>query len=166
MDDDLIDLHEMQELAANGREQLNHRQFDFVHQLSSMSDRYFRERYRVSKESFFLLCDELSMESKTRGNFIDPRIDVLCFLRYLCTGSFMQVSGDLVKISKASSCRAVHRIMKLVASLSEKYITFPDHTTSSQQEFFQLYGFPYVVGAIDCTHVQIQSTGGPIAEVF
>ena len=56
--------------------------------------------------------------------------------------------------------------MKVVASFLEKYIKFPDDLDSLKQEFYRLYGFPYIVGAIDCTHVQIQSTGGPIAEVF
>ena len=89
-----------------------------------MPDSNFKKRYRLSKNSITNLFYELNLEPKQRGNFIDPRIDVLCFLRYLCTGSFMEVSGDLLKISKSSSHRAVHRVM-------------------------------------DCTHVQIQSTGAP-----
>jgi len=34
------------------------------------------------------------------------------------------------------------------------------------QEFYRVAGFPGVLGAIDCTHVCIQSPGGENAELF
>ena len=50
--------------------------------------------------------------------------------------------------------------------MSDEYIKFPVDTTAMKQDFFDLYGFPFVVGAIDCTHVQIQSIGGNLTEVY
>jgi hypothetical protein len=37
---------------------------------------------------------------------------------------------------------------------------------ATKQGFFQIAGFPRVVGAVDCTHVSIQSPGGPTAELY
>jgi hypothetical protein len=34
------------------------------------------------------------------------------------------------------------------------------------KQFFQLSGLPGVIGAIDCTHVPIQSPGGQDAEIY
>lgn len=171
MDDfaDLENFYADQDELSNlemGQHQYSHRENDFADYFGSVTDSNFRKRYRMSKSSFNLLCNDLNLPAKHRGNYIDPRVDVLCFLRYLCTGSFMEVSGDLLHISKASAHRAVHRVMLLIASLSDKYIKFPDDTTAIKQDFFDLYGFPFVVGAIDCTHVQIQSVGGNLSEVF
>ena len=164
---DLTDIIEIQYSEnAEVRNPLSHRNHGFARYIDSITDVNFKKRFRLSKASFFSLCEQIQLMPKRRGNYIDPEIDVLCLLRYLCTGSFLEVSGDLLKISKASSHRAVHRIMRLVASLADEVIKLPEDIRKVENDFFDLYGFPLVVGAIDCTHIQIQSVGGPLAEVF
>ena len=135
-------------------------------QLSPTSKGNFKSRYRLSKQSFLWLTNQLNLETKRRGNFISSNFDILCFLRYLCTGSFMQVSGDLVNISKSSSHRAIHKVMRSIANISERHIKFPENLLETNRQFFELRGFPNVSGAIDGTHIPIQSVGGPLAECF
>ena len=93
----LADLHLWNIELSQSRTIYSHRDSDFDKYFDSMPDSNFKKRYRLSKNSITNLFYELNLEPKQRGNFIDPRIDVLCFLRYLCTGSFMEVSGDLLK---------------------------------------------------------------------
>ncbi|CAB0020151.1 unnamed protein product [Nesidiocoris tenuis] len=42
----------------------------------------------------------------------------------------------------------------------------PQELTAAQTKFYQRCGLPRVVGALDCTHVKIQSPGGLMAEQF
>ncbi len=55
-----------------------------------------------------------------------------------------------------------------IASLRGQYITFPtgNNARAVNQGFMQVGGIPGIVGAIDCTHVPIQSPGGDTAELF
>ena len=48
------------------------------------------------------------------------------------------------------------------------FIVFPegDAATREAVKFYEKSGFPGVVGAIDCTHIRIQSPGGDDAELF
>lgn len=41
-----------------------------------------------------------------------------------------------------------------------------DNLTETKQSFYNIRGFPRVIGAIDCTHIRIQSPGGNNAELF
>jgi nuclease HARBI1 len=94
---------------------------------------------------------------------------LLVALRFYATGTFQLVVGDTFSINKATVCRTVHRVTKAIASLREKYVKFPT-TAAEQHDIMQIfYGrsrLPGIIGAIDCTHVAIQSPGGDDAEVY
>ena len=52
---------------------------------------------------------------------------------------------------------------------TQEYITFPQtaqQIQDTQQQFFAYGNFPGIIGAIDCTHVPIQTPGGPNARFF
>ena len=130
----------------------------------------FKKRYRVEKANFEELHSALDLRTKCSGSHlaeqIDSRLELLAFLRYLATASFMEVAGDLTGMSKASVFRAVHRCMKAVANLSSKYINFDHDLRRIQRGFESLHGFPFVIGAIDGMHVPIQSVSTLRAELF
>lgn len=56
-----------------------------------------------------------------------------------------------------------------IARMSNRYIHFP-RTIEGKEElklrFYRIARFPNVLGAIDCTHVRIESPGGPDAEEY
>lgn len=70
--------------------------------------------------------------------------------------------GDLAGVSASTCCRIVKKVTAAISNLKDDYIKFP--TTNEEQlrakkEFFQIAGFPSIIGTIDCTHVKIQSPG-------
>jgi hypothetical protein len=72
-------------------------------------------------------------------------------------------------IHKSNICRTIRRVTNQIAQLSRQYIKMPNNNQelmATKQGFFQIAGFPRVVGAVDCTHVSIQSPGGPTAELY
>lgn len=66
-------------------------------------------------------------------------------------------------------CRIIKKITEAIASLRPQYIHCPNSNQSlrhTKESFYNIARFPKVIGAIDCTHVKIQSPGGEEAEVY
>ena len=57
---------------------------------------------------------------------IDSRFDILAFFCYLPSGSFMQISGIIAKMSKTASFRAVHKVMDFLVIHFNEYVKFPE----------------------------------------
>lgn len=77
--------------------------------------------------------------------------------------------GDFLSVHKTTAGRIVKKVITALCNLFPQCIHLP-HTEEEKQEakrdFFALSHFPRVVGAIDCTHIKIQSPGGENAEVY
>lgn len=70
--------------------------------------------------------------------------------------------GDFVGIDKATASRAIHRVSRAIASISQQFIRMPVTQEEIQEVktgFHNIARFPKVLGAIDCTHIRIQSPG-------
>lgn len=83
-------------------------------------------------------------------------------LRYLATGSFLLCVSDFAGVSESSACRYVHQVCRAIARQRPNFITFPTNDIDEKwvvNGFYRLSRFPRVVGAVDCTHVKIQSPG-------
>lgn len=112
--------------------------------------------------------DKLSYGSD-HNNCLSPIEQLLLALRFYATGSFQIVIGDLGKVSQPSACRAIQRVSVLIAKLLPEYVSLPKTEEERQEvskKFYHLSVFPGVYGAVDCTHIRIQSPGGVNAERF
>jgi len=88
----------------------------------------------------------------------------------MCMCVYMQVNvGDLNGVSKATSSIVVRRVTQAIARLATDVVCCPS-TRAEQAEvmrgFHDIAQFPGIIGAIDCTHVPVQSPGGDDAELF
>lgn len=129
----------------------------------------FRKRYRISKDTVLRICEILDLEPQTRRNkSIDGVTQLLICLRFIATGSLQQVTGDLPDMHKSTVCRIVQRVTRKLANLSSIYVKMPDRQElqSVAEGFYQIDGFPWVAGAIDCTHVKIISRLGSVPELY
>lgn len=62
--------------------------------------------------------------------------------------------ADFVGVSKASACRIVRDVSFSISQLYGKYIYM---RTNTGQDFYNISRFPRVLGALDGTHIRIQS---------
>jgi hypothetical protein len=78
-------------------------------------------------------------------------------------------AGDFVGVSRSSACRIVKRVSAAIASLRPQYIKMYETNGAMEraaERFYEIASFPWVIGAIDCTLVKIDSPGGFDAEIY
>lgn len=82
----------------------------------------------------------------------------------------MQVCiADFAGVCISSVCRIVKRVSEAIGRRADNYITMPRNETemrAAAAAFYAIAKFPRTIGAIDCTHIKIQSPGGDNAEVY
>lgn len=132
----------------------------------------FKMRYRLSKNTVIILLNGIkeSLEYVTNRNFpVSPMNQLLITLRYYATGSFQAVLGDHINVHKSTVCRIIPRVTRQIASLRNQFIKMPETQPQIREtitDFYRIRRFPCVLGAIDCSHIKIQSPGGNNGELF
>ncbi|GFQ69745.1 nuclease HARBI1 [Trichonephila clavata] len=77
--------------------------------------------------------------------------------------------ADLFDVSQPTVCRVVHRVSEAIASLLPDFIHLSvnrEECKTVSRKFFNIAGFPKVIGALDGTFVRIISPGGEDVERF
>lgn len=98
----------------------------------------------------------------SRNQCVQPLTQLLLTLRFYASGSFLTCVGDFIGIHKSTASRIVNKVSRAIASLARRYIKLPstqEDVEHIQIKFFEIARFPRVIGAIDCTHIRIQSPG-------
>ncbi|GFN92188.1 protein antagonist of like heterochromatin protein 1 [Plakobranchus ocellatus] len=74
-------------------------------------------------------------------------------------------NGDLIGIHKSTVSRIVHWVASAIAAKRRDFVTFPVNAelNNVKQDFYEIAGFPGVIGCIDCTHIRIIR---PSAEIY
>ncbi|BES91137.1 transposon protein [Nesidiocoris tenuis] len=143
-----------------------------VDHFSDLDDVEFFTRFRLRKETVLFILMRVETEitpGRENANTIPPMARLLLTLRFYALGSMLITVGDFVGVSKPAACEIVRVVSSAIASMAQEYIKMPStpqELTAAQTKFYQRCGLPRVVGALDCTHVKIQSPGGLMAEQF
>ncbi|XP_001951909.1 putative nuclease HARBI1 [Acyrthosiphon pisum] len=137
--------------------------------LQDYDDLDFKCRFRLSKETFMILLHMIGDSIKHRSSSLSPVLQLLIALRYYATGAFQMVLGDHIQVHKSTVYRVIKTVSTEIARLRPHFIEFPS-TVAEQRRvqlgFFRLHQFPRVIGALDCTHIRIQSPKSDIGEQF
>lgn len=145
---------------------------DTTNAFEMYDDINFAMRFRFTKQSVMDLLHLFGalIEPQTfRNKSICARDQLLITLRFYATGAFYKIVGDCFNVDAGSVCRIVRRVTHHLALLRGQYVNMPrtaEEINSVKHEFFQIRNFPNVIGAIDCTHIRIQSPGGDNGELY
>ena len=92
----------------------------------------------------------------------------MIFLRYIGSGSFMYISGQLHNVSRASAWRSIHRTMRQLCNLRAQVIKFPplDQFEAISRRFKAKKNFPNVIGCIDGSQIPIFVLKSDIRETY
>lgn len=95
---------------------------------------------------------------------------LLIALRFYAVGTFYKAIGDMFGVGKQTINTCVFEVSYLIATkLRNRYIKPPEtqqEILDAKVDFMRMCGFPLCIGAIDGTHVLIQSYGGRNAEIY
>lgn len=94
---------------------------------------------------------------------------LLIALRFYALGTMLISIGDFCGVSKTTASVIVQKVSYAIASLRKDFIKMPqsvEEMAEGSLAFYNIAKFPRTIGALDCTHVRIQSPGGENAELF
>ncbi|XP_046389383.1 putative nuclease HARBI1 [Ischnura elegans] len=136
-------------------------------------DREFLQRYRFPKEAvrgpLLEMVRPHFVRNSERGLPIPPVMKLLTALRFYATSSYQVVCGDLHGISQPSVSLIVKDVSRIFARRLPEYVKVPstaEEVAQNALQFYEVAGFPGVLGAIDGTHIMIKNPGGAHAEVY
>lgn len=87
---------------------------------------------------------------------------LLVCLRFYSTGGHLQTIADFAGMHVSTVSRIISRVSRIIAMLGRRFIKFPDTEEAlkeKQRQFYDIASFPRVLGAMDCTHIKIDSPG-------
>ncbi|XP_069358752.1 putative nuclease HARBI1 [Maniola hyperantus] len=129
--------------------------------LLDLTERQFKDRYRLSKKVFKFLCNELRRLTDLRSSQrVSLEHKVLTALFHFATGTYQRPSGVAKHISQKMCSVYVEEVTQALThkNIIAKYIRFPGTPAARQavsQRFYRKYGIPGVVGCIDGSHFKI-----------
>lgn len=136
---------------------------DRTRPLEIYSDREMMARYRLDRETFMYVLQVLTplVERPTkRSHALSPETIVSTALRYFAGASLLRDNGDIHGINRQSVSRCIHQVANcIVRTLMQRHLAFPQteaEIIQTMQGFYDMKGFPSVVGCIDGTLVPIK----------
>lgn len=140
--------------------------------VASMDSEFFRQNFRMKRETFDIIHDLIKNEQITKEFFpnegstnqhINTPIKfekaLLITIWYLSNKESMREVGLIFNVSKSTAHGCIHKVVTILASLASKFIIWPKEDaefTKLENDFFRQAGFPKVIGAIDGCHINIQ----------
>lgn len=144
-----------------------------VDPLADFSDRTFKDRYRMTKDSakeLLAIVEEHMPEAKSVGRRpLTNMAKLLITLRFLAEGCFLKTAGDCHGHSQSTVSRVVAEVCNALAKLSEQFIVFPTGSALADvskgmyemvsKRWPSAKAMPNVIGCIDGTQIRIHGHG-------
>ena len=124
----------------------------------------WKENFRMSKESFEKLCDDLRpfiARKLTRMRIpVSVETQVAATLCYLSDGGRMRKTANAFGLASCTISRIVKRVTTAISTeLAGIYMPLPqteNEVRESAANFYKQHGFPQCIGAVDGTHIPIR----------
>ena len=130
--------------------------------LGSFNSGEFTARMRMDDSTFKYVCSTLASSLQKQDtnmrSAIPVDVKVAVAISRLATVDSMQISAELYRIGLSTSQLAVTQFVSAIkTTLLKKFIRWPSTSTMEKfaSEFENQHGIPYIVGAIDGSHIII-----------
>ncbi|XP_072166404.1 putative nuclease HARBI1 [Diadema setosum] len=152
-------------LAARRRERVFR---DRTHPFDVFSDSQMYKLYRFTRNGCMNIIDRLAgqLQPETQRNkALSPSLQVFVALQYYATGAVIDDTSCIHGVHLSTASRTIRKVTLALCEMKDEVIKFPEtmaEVRAAQIGFYELAGFPNVVGAIDCTHVELH--GAPLGD--
>lgn len=120
----------------------------------------YKQLMRFESESIDFLTNEFLPESEeTRGKAISPRMQMEIFLRYVADPGFQSGVAEDFGVERTTVSKTYNKVMDNIVERAHNWIRFPNSVAeiNDAKLLWQTrYNLPTVIGALDCTHVEIK----------
>ena len=124
-----------------------------------------KENFRMCKEHFLKLCNELrphiQKQTTNMRSPIEVERQVSLVLYYLSDEERLRQTANAFELSQSTVSITVRRIARVLAiNLGHKYIQHPctaDEVKVKVTNFYRVFCIPQCIRAIDCTHIDIKA---------
>lgn len=153
------------------RQRREYKMHERIH-VECWDDYDFIRRFRISKNSFAQVLQLVKPDldyTQERSRYITSSVQLLIALRFYALGSMQFAVADFAGVSVASVRRILLRVSEAIARHRRTFVRMPETEAELRKasiDFYSLARFPRTIGAIDCTHIKIQSPGGEHAETY
>jgi len=107
-------------------------------------------------------CNSTDFDVKLNSNLIHIN-------RFFARGVFQDDGKDIIGISQPSFSRIIHNFAQVLCRMTGQYIRFPDSEADLaviKQGFFQISGFPNIIGCADGSQFLIQAPSGDAEPLY
>ncbi|XP_058840786.1 putative nuclease HARBI1 [Topomyia yanbarensis] len=121
----------------------------------------FKHLYRFTENNVeWLAAHFLGSSHETRGGALSNFQKMQIFLRYVGDPGFQVGVGEDIGIHQTTVSKTIWNVCQKIASKSSDWIKFPvtkEDMDAAKNIWRRKFKFPDSIGALDCTHVIIQS---------
>ncbi|XP_046811342.1 putative nuclease HARBI1 [Lucilia cuprina] len=150
------------------------RKIRFGNDFMDMPNNEFKQNFRMSKETFRFILNEISPHMKTnfRSTAISNQIKLATALRFLATGGYQKGIGNefMSSLSQAKVCFVIDEYLGIMEQyLCSKWVKFnisPDEEMLIKQKFYGKFNMPGVIGCVDGTHIKIMAPREEIRHLY
>lgn len=134
--------------------------------MNDWDDYDFFVRFGVTKPTFQMVLQLIAptlQHPQPRPRYLTPEQQLLITLRFLASGSMQLVVADVVRASQPTVSRVLVKVCDALLLHFRTFIRMPETNAEREQaavDFYRFAHFPRTIGAIDCTHIKLQSPGG------
>ncbi|XP_069509073.1 putative nuclease HARBI1 [Ambystoma mexicanum] len=149
------------DLAIERRRRRGERVFRNRITIFNMTEGDIVKRYHLSSKIILDLLNELKPDlepATSRTHAVPAHVKLLCSLHFLASGSYQSTVAAAGGISQPTFCRVLKQVLSAIVKRAGNVIYFPKtkmEMSNMKEDFYNLAGFPNVIGVVDCTHIAI-----------
>ncbi|XP_030849444.1 putative nuclease HARBI1 [Strongylocentrotus purpuratus] len=123
-------------------------------------------KYRFTRDGcmhVINLIRPLLQHDTQRNQALPPELQVFIVLNFYATGAVLDSTATIHGITRSTASRVIHRVSVTLGTLKHEIIKFPttmEEVNRAQVDFFNISGFPQVIGVVDGTHIRLN--GAPL----
>lgn len=119
-----------------------------------------KQLLRFESESVDFLTEFfVGNETETRGGALSPRNKMEIFLRYLSDPGYQSGVAEDIGVDRSTVTKTFSSVLDKIVDKAHHWIKFPstfEEMNEAKEEWSAKFHIPSVIGALDCTHIEIK----------